>query len=249
MSTETQKAIAGKEETAIVVKPTKRDLTGISYYGESFVRYMKVEEIQHLISDFKNFYYAQKIEDFKIGLLEIIHGFNEIIAPERFHPNTSTIRWWAKKWERDIFEQQDIETTDVIVKKHIPQVIQTRDEKGMVVPQETTLEAGAKTLGGELLNDAFTMLKEDQDLEEIYSSDELIKRRNYILNVMSHVTSLVYKKQELMLKANAEKRETANFLINILRQATAGKVSSEDLSLLKGSQQSQNNERILPNQS
>ena len=44
-----------------------------------------------------------------------------------------------------------------------------------------------------------------------------------------------------------DKRETANFLVNILRQATAGKVTSEDIELMKGSYK--NDKQILPNQS
>lgn len=248
MRNKAQEEIGGKEETDITVLPKKKiDATGLAYYGSSFTGYMKVGVLQGHLAEFKDFYYAMKIEDPKNGLLKIVNDFNEMIHPDLFHPYTNQLRHWTRKWDRDILEQQGMTTTDVIVKKHIPQVIQTKDETGMVVPSDETLEAGMKNLGGELLNDAFTMLKEDQDLEELYSSDELMRRRSYILNVMTHVTKMVHKKQELMLKANAEKRETANFLINILRQATAGKVSSDDLTLLKGTQQT--NERLLPNES
>lgn len=230
-----------------IEKKPKRDVVGIAYYGEAFTYFMKVGELHNFISKYKDFYYTEKIKDNKTGIIKIVHDFNDMISPDQFFPHTKQLRNWAHKWDRDILEKKGMKLETAITEKHIPQVIKTRGETGLVVPEGDELEAGTKTLAGELINDAFTMLKEDQNLEEVYSSDELIKRRSYILNVMSHVTNLVFKKQELMLKANAEKRETANFLINIVREATAGKVSSEDISLLKGSYQKNEREPILQN--
>ena len=224
---------------------------GLAFYGELFTRFMRVGELEKRLSAYKDFYFERKIEKPKTGVIEIVKSFNEMIAPDMFHPYPTQLRHWHTKWNRSILEQQH-DGVDEIAPKNVPQVVQTRDDNGKlaIVPREAALEAGAKTLGGELLNDAFTMLKEDQDLEELYSSNELMRRRNYILNVMSHITSLVHKKQELMLKANAEKRETANFLINILRQATAGQVKPDDVELLKGSfTNGAKDEGILQNQS
>jgi hypothetical protein len=78
------------------------------------------------------------------------------------------------------------------------------------------------------------MLNDDQQLEEIYTDEVLIKRRNYILNVFGHVTKLVHGKAALMLKASEEKRNNASFLMTLLASATAGKMNDEQLDLLKG---------------
>jgi hypothetical protein len=77
------------------------------------------------------------------------------------------------------------------------------------------------------------MLRDDQELEEIYNDETLMKRRNYIVNVFAHATRLVHGKAALMLKASEEKRNTAGFLMQLLSKATAGKMSDEEMSLLK----------------
>jgi len=93
------------------------------------------------------------------------------------------------------------------------------------------------------LNDAMQMLKEDQELEEIYTNDELIKRRSYIINVFSHATRLVHGKASLMLKASEESRNTAGFLMSLLSRATAGKITDEEMALLKSSYIPRQNEQ------
>jgi len=148
------------------------------------------------------------------------------------------IRTWRAKWDLDLMQQMKDKDISTIEGKNVYQVIKTRDnDRNLLLGNvdEGQLEMGVKTLGGELLNDAMQMLRDDQELDEIYTNEELIKRRNYVVNVFSHVTKLVHGKAALMLKASAEKRENTSFLMDLLAQATSGNLTDEQLALLETS--------------
>ena len=103
------------------------------------------------------------------------------------------------------------------------------------MPDEYALEVGTHTLAGELLNDAMDILKRDQDSEEAYEEEIIIKRRNYVLNVFNYITRAVHGKEALKLKSNADKRETFGFLTSLINMSTAGKITDEQMELLKQS--------------
>jgi len=117
------------------------------------------------------------------------------------------------------------------------QIIKTRDgESGDIILGATnhdTLEQGANTLAGELINDALQTMRDTQELEDVYSTEEIIKRKNYVLNVMAHTTRLVHGKAALMLKASEEKRNNASFLMDLLAKASSGKMTPEEMEMLK----------------
>lgn len=226
-------------EDTQVTKPKKIDSAGIAYYGDKFTRYMKLPEVTDLIISFKDFYYQEKIKDQNARLSTILQDFNkEYCEPigRLFHPHTLNVRKWRAKWDLDLMQQMQDKDLQVIERKNVQQIIKTRDgERRLVLgaADDNTLEAGVRTLGGELLNDAMQMLRDDQELEDIYTSEELIKRRSYVVNVFAHATRLVHGKAALMLKASEEKRNTAGFLMNILARASAGKMTDDEMGLLK----------------
>ena len=217
----------------------KVDPVGLQIFGEKFTGYQRVSEIADLIAVFKDYYYQAKIKNPNETLRKIVVGFNtEICEPvERvFYPSMSQMRLWRTKWDLDLMQQMTDKDLIITEKKNIHQIIKTRDGDRRLVlgaADDNQLEAGVRTLGGELLNDAMQMLRDDQELDEIYDTDELIKRRSYIVNVFAHATKLVHGKAALMLKASEEKRNTAGFLMNLLSRATAGKMSDEEMGLLK----------------
>ncbi len=212
---------------------------GRTFYGERFQRFNLLGEIKDLLPAFKEHYYAEKIKDFKKTGGDIIREFNESVCyPEgrTFFPYTNSYKQWRMKWDRDILEKQKVGGLELLDQKQVLQVIKSRNEDNDIVlgaPDDVSLEAGARTLAGELTNDALQMLRDDQALEEIYSDETLMRRRNYIVNVFSHVTKLVHGKAALMLKASQEKRENAGFLMGLLAKATAGKLSDEEMSVLE----------------
>lgn len=230
------------EDTRIETTPEKKkklDAVGLHYYGDKFEGYMRVGDYKELIPLFKDFYYERRIKDAKLGLLDAVQSFNrEIAYPQGklFHPYTTQLRSWVTKWNADIMRQRMgmVEETAITPEKQIRQIVKVRgDENSLMAPADSDLEGGVRTLGGELLNDAMQMLRDDQELEEVYDDEVLMKRRNYIVNVFGHVTKLVHGKAALMLKASEEKRNTASFLMSLLSKATAGKLSDEEVGLLE----------------
>jgi len=226
------------EETSIVeplVAPKKKHGNPTWFQYEGFTgRFQKIEEFRDLIPKFKDFYYEARLLNPNApgGSLKIINDFNKVVAPLRFHPYPAQYRWWRKKWDEDIIQQlANVKKDEPVVK-----AIATRNAEGAILsPDEWELERGTKTLAGELVNDALTMLKADQERDYLQTDENLVKRRKYILDVMAHVTRLTQGKEALKIRKHAEGRETAGFLFDILRQAVAGKLTPDEMALLKSS--------------
>ncbi|HRY62772.1 MAG TPA: hypothetical protein P5056_03325 [Candidatus Paceibacterota bacterium] len=206
-----------------------------SFYENFDGHYHKINEIRDLIPQFKAFYYAEKSKEPGRSAIKIINDFNAQIAPLTFFPWEKQYRLWRKKWDTELLALEGYQEQQ----KEVRQLIKVRNEQNaLVVPADETLEDGAKTLAGELLNDAMNILKKDQDEEELYEDDIIVKRRNYVLNVYNYITRSAHSKEALRLKSNADKRETMGFLMDLMSLATAGKMTDEDLALLKNSSKS-----------
>lgn len=231
------------EETQVdklpVGKEKYRSPVAISVYGDTFERYHRLAEYTDLLPSFKDWYYQKKVANDKETLTNILRTFNtEVCAPlgRAFHPKLEAVRSWRRKWDMDLIQTVKGLDHEVTEKRNVYQVIKTRNQDNELVSggaNDNELEAGVRTLGGELLNDAMQMLRDDQELSDIYDTDELIKRRNYIVNVFAHGTRLVHGKAALMLKSSEEKRNQAGFLMSLLARASAGKMTDEEMVLLK----------------
>lgn len=219
----------------------KIDPIAAQAYGEEhFIGYQKVAEITDLIPAFKEYYYQEKIKNPQAALYPMLREFNEtVLYPEgrKFHPYPTQVRFWRKKWDIDIMNQRSESDKELVIyePKRIKQVIKTRGEDGELIyggPSEGDLEGGARSLAGELINDAAQMLRDDQELEDMYTTADLVKRKQYVVNVLAHVTKLVHGKAALMLKASEEKRNNTNFLMNLLAKASAGTLSDDEMDAL-----------------
>ncbi len=200
-----------------------------SFYENFDGHYHKIGEIRELIPQFKVFYYSERQNDPERSAIKIINDFNRKISPLTFFPWEKQYRLWRKKWDADLLIERGY-------KQQQRQIIKLRDEQnGLIVPDEHSLEIGTHTLAGELLNDAMTLLKRDQEDESFYDEEILVKRRTYILNVFNYVTRAVHGKEALKIKSNAEKRETFGFLTELINRSTAGKITSDEMALLKQS--------------
>lgn len=223
------------EAGAVPTKHTTKSLGDLFYWGK-LGRFQKIGEIADLIPKFKDFYYEKKFENTKNSAMKIIRDFQADVDPLMFVPYPAQYRSWRVKWDKDILEQMGMRTAELALKKEVNAVVKMRDENNkLLIPDHENIEGGMNTLAGALINDAMGMLNEDKESEEIYTSDELIKRRNYMLQVMAHTTRLVQGEKGLKIKANAEKRETAGFLMELLKSARSGKMSEEQMALLKDS--------------
>lgn len=216
------------------------DHIGRSLFGERFERYMKVDEYRHLLPAFKEHYYECRIKDPKSTITHIIRSFNEDIKHQElgFFPYPNAYRGWRKKWDKDLLEKRGQKMAVIDTKKNIQQVLKTRNasESGVIeyaTPSYESLEETLQTFGGELLNDAMTQMRNDQDLEDMFESDELMRRKNHVLNVFSHVTKMVHSKASLMLKTSEEKRNNASFLMDLMKKSTSGQMTVEEIQALK----------------
>lgn len=232
-------------------KEKRLDPVGIRTYGERFTGYQKIEVYKDLLPAFKDFYYTKKTENPNAFLYDILQGFNaEVCEPlgRTFFPYPTQVKSWRAKWDLDIkaivLKAKD-ESMQIIPRTTPDQIIKTRGEGNELMlgaPSDSDLEMGTRTLAGELLNDAMQMLKDDQEIGEVYDDEVLIKRRSYIVNVFAHATRLVHGKAALMLKASQEKRENAGFLMSLLSKATAGTLSEEQMSVLETAYPAKQNE-------
>lgn len=200
-----------------------------SFYENFDGHYQKIGELKELIPQFKVFYYAEKRKEPERSAIKIINDFNRQIAPFTFFPWEKQYRLWRKKWDAELIAVQTY-------KREQRQLIKMQDKQNaLIVPDEYTLEKGTQTLAGELLNDAMGILKGDQESGDAFEEEILIKRRSYVLNVFNYVTRAVQGKEALKIKSNAEKRETLGFLTALINRSTAGKITPDEMQLLKQS--------------
>ena len=203
-----------------------------SFYDNFDGRYHKVGEIKELIPQFKVFYYAERRREPNRSAIKIINDFNKQIAPLTFFPWEKQYRLWRKKWDAELLAENGYKRQQ----REMRQIIKLQDDENtVIVPDEYALEVGTHTLAGELLNDAMNLLKRDQEDESVYDEEIIVKRRNYILNVFNYVTRAVQGKEALTLKSNADKRETFGFLTALINRSTAGRITADEMALLKQS--------------
>lgn len=214
-------------------------IAGVKMYGERFLSYTPAMEIRDIVALFKDFYCSAKLKNPQESVSVIVRKFQvEVCDPMQrvFMPNIARLYKWREKWDLEMKylgwrEKREIQTGLEEVKKIVKM---TEKDKEDVAPSDESIEGGARTLAGELLNDAMRMLRSDQNVEEAYTTDELMKRRGYVVNVLAHATRLAHGKASLKLQASKEKRDTAGFLMDLMAQATSGKMTDEEMTLLKG---------------
>jgi hypothetical protein len=196
--------------------------------------YQRLSSCTHLIPQFKRLYFIKKRLDINCNPFSIVDAYNESIYPQNFYPAQAMYARWRRKWDEQIVAEMTEKGLTVVLPKRLSHHLVTTDPEGNnIVPRAEDLEGAAETLAGRLLNDASEMLEDDREAEEFYTPEELMKRRSYALNVMTHVSKMVQGKQMVAIKSNAEKRETANFMMDLMKRATAGKLDAEAIAKMK----------------
>lgn len=219
----------------VAIKKRKENKVLALFYGPKWDgKCDKIGELMELLPLFKDYYFTRKRADMKTSSAKIIIDFNDKMEPCHFYPWPTQYQNWRRKWDKELMLELGYEEEKLRESRRIKNVVAVRDADRALIPSEDELESGAKTLGGLLINDAVDMLQRDKELEEIYTSDELIKRKSYAVNVFAHVTRNVQGKEALKIKRQAEGRETTNFLMGIMSRAVAGKITPEEISVLKG---------------
>lgn len=219
------------------------DPVGVMYYGKNFRHFENISTLKHLYPAFKEFYFKKMRENKEARIIDITNEFQSEIHPETFFPYPRVLASWKKRWDEQIAKYPDKALIAGAQEEQNQLITMTQNDK-RIVPSDIAVEQATRQLAGELVNDATQMLKEDQ---EFGHPDEelLVKRRMYIVNVLGHVTKMVQGKAKLMLEASKEKRENANFLMDLIDRATAGQLTEADVADLNNITHNQN-ERAQP---
>lgn len=211
---------------------TKKDRTDpFKMYGDKFSgSFQKIGEVANMIPHFKEYYFEMKRADPNFPVLKILINYNEKIHPQQFFPYPAQYQRWRKKWDTLLYlEMDEAKKADLSSRRFHEMVDLVGTNSESRAPDDNDLERGTNVLGGMLLNDAMHQLQNDQEMEDVFSSDELMKRKGYVLNVFNYVTRKVQGKENLKLKRSAEGRETAGFLMGLINRAITGKVGDDDL--------------------
>ena len=195
-------------------------------------RFRKLAEIRDRLPAFRDFYIERRFQTNdgeKFNAIKIVDLFNAITPPADFFPQTGMYQRWRKKWDA---EHSGLVHT---AEERLALREETRLLDPNANPTMSQLEDKMHTLGAELANDAMQTLRETQDREEYFDDEVVVKRKAYVLNVFAYITKAAHSKTALDIKRQGEARETAGFMLDILRRANAGKLSDDELDLLRGS--------------
>lgn len=195
-----------------------------------------LSELIHRLPEFKQFYFEKLRQDIAYDHYLIVAEFNDLISPDTFFPKINQYDRWRAIWNRQIVNMLRSEGVALVLPpKMMADLVPVDTEGHNLIPKPEDLEGGAQTLAGKLLNDANQILESDIETEEFFTTAELMKRKTYVLSVMNHVARIIQADKHIAIRANAEKRETVNFMMELMKKATAGKINPDAIGKLKKS--------------
>jgi hypothetical protein len=192
-----------------IIKVAKR------LYGLSFENISELPDIKHLVPVFRDYFYGLYSQYPDITIEQAVQQFITKLPPGViFHPSPNLLQVWNVQWK---------ENADYMAK--IP----------TVCPDDGYLDSGIRTLAGELLIDAHSTLREASNPAEDITPRDRVGMKRYVTSILQTITTMVHGKARIMLQASSEKRENASFAVDLLQKATSGKLTSEDITLLRES--------------
>lgn len=206
-----------------------------SSYGPLYDgRLRKLKELIDFVPVYKEFYLQARRADPTVSAMKLIRQFNEENPNVNFWPYPAQYKSWRKKWdaqflrEQGFIEDQLHEARAVIVRNKVHGDITLQ-------PTDDSLEEKSNRLGDILIEDAIRSLENDQQNEELFKSDELVKRKSHYLKVFSEITKKVQGKEGLRLRRSDAAVNAGNFLTSLMDRAKTGRMSQEELAQLTGS--------------
>lgn len=110
-----------------------------------------------------------------------------------------------------------------------PTAVDNPDQEAAGIVERTRLErqeriAGkVETLADKLLDNAHEVLEND---------NATLKEKEFTIKVLDKTVKMVQGNEALRIKRGQEKRENANFLVELLRKARSGQIAPEDRELI-----------------
>lgn len=207
------------------VKKTDYKLGNYSVDG----KYMKIADIQPLISKFRDFYFEKRIKQAGMSYRDIMLEFQKSISPEKFAPYSGVYKNWIKEWERNVddFRYEQEKNKQIAIATEAKARIRQ-------LPTDDRIAMGANQLGEKLLQNAAKTMEEIETKHNPVS-DTALKGKKYVVSVLTNITKLAQGNKALALKQKADSREELGFFFDLLKVAKAGNMDEKSLELLKSS--------------
>lgn len=200
-----------------------------------------VTGMEDIVEEFHK-YYMENRHAGRTDLMQIFREFRTDLKLNRkiwFNPQGILIKGWMNKWENSL----PIHARKVQIKIRDVKKNQSDEKDTLKKIEYHELEDGAKNLQSLLLEDASQLMEESNEAFEVgngYWKKEdwekiRIKKKALALGIAKEILSGVQKHQVIQIKKNKEGRETVNFMMDIMKQASAGELTEQELALLDSS--------------
>lgn len=195
---------------------------GVEVFGPEFNGYDHIKYLRPHFSRFKEYYRNYRRSDPGTKRRMILGEFHKEMKKEglSFQLDYREFNKIANEIDAELFPSDPNIPEDGII-----------PESGEVVEVcNRPLEKRIETLADALIDDAHTTLNNDTMDEDV---QDMVARKKYATAVLTSVTRLVQGKKALELKTSEEKRNNTSFLMDMLKKATAGTISTDDVNFLK----------------
>jgi hypothetical protein len=201
-----------------------------------------VGEQQHIVEKFHQYYLEQRNAG-RTDYKQIFREFRKDLDIEGiwFNPYPNMLEGYYRKWEAEL----PMTLRKITFKKRkLP--VKGVDDKPTVLKEIAyhQLEDGAKNLQSMLVDDATKLIEEsNEEFEAIDANGGMwrrddwekirLQKKKVALSIASEVLKGAHRHELIKIKKNAEGRETASFMMDLVRRSTAGEVSDEEMGILQ----------------
>lgn len=205
------------------------------------VQYTGLVETQANRARFSEFYFEHRVDPTtrkSRNIFTLICKYNDEVKPDvPFWPKPESAKQLNRRLKKEFESRQDaLEAEGKTVIRALPPFGKNAKyiSKRKAEPIDRSLEERAETLADRLIDSAEDELSiaSDDDDPEIG-----LKRKAHALGVFAYISRHVHKKQDLAIKKSAAKVGEASFLMDLLGQATSGKLTGEQLMQLEAALQ------------
>lgn len=202
------------------------------YQGQQEGVWSKVGDLMPHLAAFKAYYMAKRYSHGgkQSSFRALVDGYNATLPTPAIFPRNNWLMARAEEW--------DDQAMDAIGRKptEAPTALTPQEQHSVELsaaidrpkPPVRSQESRLGTLGDALLDDALVSIQITSDDPEI-----ALKQKTYALNVYNYVTRNKLKQREIDIKEGAGKLANAGFMLDLLNAAATGKLTAENLALLK----------------
>lgn len=199
------------------------------------IQFTAIAELRANEPKFAEFYFENRVDPTtqkSRSIFKLIEMYNEEVKPDvPFWPKVEPARVLNRKLKKQFEERL------TALEKEGKQVIRplppfggrNQRSKLKVEVVDRTLEERTETLADRLIDSA----TQELDLAGDDDPNVGLKRKAHALGVFAYVSRHVHKKKDIAIKQSAAKVGEASFMMNLLGQASSGKLTAEQLAQLE----------------